>query len=227
MAVSDPQSSTTNASFTELSKVFDVIHKDLTDEQLVLFLSHVEAVAATRGIKSESSATCSCSCAHHHGEEEDEHEDALESIIKYIKSVVPPSAMAPGEKTSIPRGPGSAFVGWTEANTLHVDAFLFSDDDVDELCDKGLLYRFYCQGCGSRSQVKPLNFMSHSASRSQLSFIFSNAVMPEDKWKGKVLVDIGSRLGAALYYAYLYSDAQTVSHSISISMSYFYSRLLE
>lgn len=39
---------------------------------------------------------------------------------------------------------------------MHVDGFLFTEDDVDDLCDQGKLSRNYCVDCKSRN-VKPLS----------------------------------------------------------------------
>lgn len=40
-------------------------------------------------------------------------------------------------------------------HTLHVDAFLYDDEQVDELCERGELDRNYCLQCGSH-KTKPL-----------------------------------------------------------------------
>ncbi|KAI9498183.1 hypothetical protein BDB00DRAFT_755319 [Zychaea mexicana] len=97
------------------------------------------------------------------------------------------------------------FSDYTEQNTVHVDGFLFTEDDVDDLCDKGKLSRNYCLDCKSRN-VKPLNFISHSASVMQLQFLYQVALA--NKVKDKVIVDIGSRLGAVLYSGYLFTQAR-------------------
>lgn len=39
--------------------------------------------------------------------------------------------------------------------TLHVDAFLYDEEHIDELEDQGLLARNYCRDCGSR-KIEPL-----------------------------------------------------------------------
>ncbi|MGH0179821.1 UNVERIFIED_CONTAM: hypothetical protein FKN15_015402 [Acipenser sinensis] len=57
--------------------------------------------------------------------------------------------------------------------TIHVDAFLYDEEFVDSLC-----------------------FISHSFSTMELKFLFHH-VLPD--LTGKVLVDVGSRLGAVLY----------------------------
>lgn len=84
---------------------------------------------------------------------------------------------------------------------------------MDELCDEGKLSRNYCLDCQS-TNTKPLSkaaelcmnfhrlscavdFISHSASVLQLQFLYQ--VVLADKVKDKVIVDVGSRLGAVLY----------------------------
>lgn len=37
------------------------------------------------------------------------------------------------------------------SHTLHVDAFLYDEDMVDELCDTGELARNYCVDCSSHN----------------------------------------------------------------------------
>ncbi|XP_033892744.3 uncharacterized protein LOC117422159 isoform X2 [Acipenser ruthenus] len=66
--------------------------------------------------------------------------------------------------------------------TIHVDAFLYDEEFVDSLCEEGKMSRNYCLNCGSHN-TSPLDLT------------------------GKVLVDVGSRLGAVLYGGYLYSSA--------------------
>jgi len=39
---------------------------------------------------------------------------------------------------------------------LHMDEFLYSDEDIDELIDNNQLERYYCTDCGSRS-IQPLS----------------------------------------------------------------------
>lgn len=42
------------------------------------------------------------------------------------------------------------FKGFTEQNTVHVDGFLYSEEDVDDLCDEGKMSRNYCLDCKSK-----------------------------------------------------------------------------
>ncbi|GAB5585498.1 hypothetical protein Unana1_00398 [Umbelopsis nana] len=127
----------------------------------------------------------------------------LGKIITDLRKKVPVSAEAPSEVISIPKT--EEYEGYTEGNTVHVDGFLFTEDDVDDLCDQGKLSRNYCVDCKSRN-VKPLNFISHSASVLQLQFLYQVALA--NKTSQKTILDIGSRLGAVLYTGYLFSDAK-------------------
>ncbi|KAI8394230.1 uncharacterized protein BYT42DRAFT_609961 [Radiomyces spectabilis] len=157
---------------------------------------------------------------HHHGDdnaediEMEDHDGSFQPvndlkmvrlgrIIKELRTKLPLSAEAPEEKTMIPDS--EEFKDFTEKNTVHVDGFLFSEEDVDEICDEGKLSRNYCLDCQSRN-VAPLNFISHSASVLQLQFLYQVALA--DKTKGKVIVDVGSRLGAVLYTGYLFTAAK-------------------
>ncbi|KAF7731840.1 hypothetical protein EC973_007671 [Apophysomyces ossiformis] len=141
----------------------------------------------------------------------------LGRIIKDLRTRVSISAEAPGEKTMIPQS--KEYADYNEKNTVHVDGFLFSEEDVDELCDEGKLSRNYCLDCQSRN-VAPLNFISHSASVLQLQFLYQ--VVLAEKLNGKVLVDIGSRLGAVLYSGYLFTKAKKL---IGVEINEWFSRL--
>ena len=37
------------------------------------------------------------------------------------------------------------------STTVHVDSFLYSEEDIDRLCDEGKMSRCYCQDCGSHN----------------------------------------------------------------------------
>ncbi|OAD07622.1 hypothetical protein MUCCIDRAFT_31223 [Mucor lusitanicus CBS 277.49] len=141
----------------------------------------------------------------------------LGRMIKDLRTRVPISAEAPGEKTTIPDTP--EFKGFTEQNTVHVDGFLFSEEDVDDLVDEGKMSRNYCLDCGSR-KVAPLNFISHSASVLQLQFLYQVALA--DKVKDKVIVDVGSRLGAVLYSGHLFTRA---SKLIGVEINEWFTKL--
>lgn len=50
--------------------------------------------------------------------------------------------------------------------------------------------------------------MTHSCSRDRLEYIFTSLLPPLD---GKRILDVGSRLGAVLYGAYVFSDAAQIA----------------
>eukprot|EP01126_Amoeba_proteus_P063517 TRINITY_DN875_c0_g2_i1.p1 TRINITY_DN875_c0_g2~~TRINITY_DN875_c0_g2_i1.p1 ORF type:complete len:179 (+),score=36.48 TRINITY_DN875_c0_g2_i1:58-537(+) len=79
----------------------------------------------------------------------------IDNIRKDLRKKVPPDGLAPNEKTILPQS--FTFDGFTLTNSLHVDAFLFPDDDIiDQYCEDGLLHRDYCVKCGSR-EIEPLS----------------------------------------------------------------------
>ncbi|TSO25194.1 Bromodomain adjacent to zinc finger domain protein 1A [Bagarius yarrelli] len=87
--------------------------------------------------------------------------------------------------------------------TVHVDAFLYDEETVDSLCEDGKMSRNFCLSCGSH-RTAPMEFISHSFSISELQFLFLHA-LPD--LAGKLVVDVGSRLGVVLFGGYLYSAA--------------------
>lgn len=124
----------------------------------------------------------------------------LQNIAEDLRTYLPLEAMVSSETFAIQK---------TRQNpkpTIHVDAFLYDDESVDSLCEEGKMSRNYCLACGSQ-RTAPLEFLSHSFSIPELQFIFQH-VLPE--LTGKTLVDVGSRLGAVLYGACLYSEATRI-----------------
>ena len=96
-----------------------------------------------------------------------------------------------------------------------VDAFLYGEDDIDELCHQGILSRYYCTSCSNWKSIGLSEFISHSFSRDQLIFVFLY-VLPflvdrcntagqfdaaEILEHNGSLVDVGSRLGIVLFSA--------------------------
>ncbi|KAK0158550.1 hypothetical protein PV328_009539 [Microctonus aethiopoides] len=128
----------------------------------------------------------------------------LNSIAKEIRERVPLDAIFPSETIIIPsKGENSNCCPNT---TVHVDAFLYDDDEVDDLEKEGKLKRYYCRDCGSKN-IEPLIFISNSVSREDLYHIFNTLLPTLD---GKIVLDVGSRLGAVLYGAYVYTDAARI-----------------
>ena len=135
---------------------------------------------------------------------QDENDVILESIVDEIRALVPFEAVFPSEKMNTPSvGKNS---DCNDEVLAHVDSFLFSDDYIDELVDAGKFSRNYCNSCGSRN-TKPLTFISHSASIQSVKFIFKHA-LPD--LTGKVVIDVGSRLGPILYGAFLFSSCAKI-----------------
>ncbi|XP_029179989.2 uncharacterized protein [Acropora muricata] len=134
-------------------------------------------------------------------------EKKLKKIIKDIKKRVPLNAILMSEKIYSPEGKNS---DCDPSRTVHIDSFLYTDEDIDQLCDEGKLSRFYCKKCGSHNTA-PLTFISHSSSLLQLRFIFE-AALPElhNNFDKSCLVDVGSRLGAVLYGAYHFSRIRKI-----------------
>ncbi|KAK7142707.1 hypothetical protein R3I94_012155 [Phoxinus phoxinus] len=121
----------------------------------------------------------------------------LQSIAEDLRTCLPLEAMSPSETMAIQKTQQKPHP------TVHVDAFLYDEETVDSLCEEGKMSRNYCLNCGSH-RTAPLEFISHSFSIPELQFLFRN-VLPD--LTGKLVVDVGSRLGAVLFGGYLYSAA--------------------
>ncbi|XP_067681461.1 uncharacterized protein [Haliotis asinina] len=148
---------------------------------------------------------------------ENSNEDVmLESIQSDLRSELPVNAMSQTESIHFPQtGPNA---DCDPNTTVHVDAFLYDDDAIDDLCEEGKMSRSYCTRCGSQ-EVQPLTFITHSASATQVKYIF-NYALPD--LSGKIVLDVGSRTGAVLYGAYLYSKAK---HIVGVEIDSTFTRL--
>lgn len=135
-------------------------------------------------------------------------EKRLKNITKDIKRIIPLQGVLETEKIRHPEeGKGLAC---EPSTTVHVDSFLYSDEDIDKLCDEGRMSRNYCKQCGSHNTA-PLTFISHSSSLVQLKFIFQEALPSiATNLADKLLMDVGSRLGAVLYGAYHFSPIKKI-----------------
>ncbi|KAL5009307.1 hypothetical protein ScPMuIL_014888 [Solemya velum] len=149
-------------------------------------------------------------------QEKSTQEKILDSIRDDIRQSIPFNALGPTEKIHFAtNGPNS---DCNPRNTVHVDAFLYDDDAIDSLCEEGKLSRNHCMQCGSQD-VRPLNFITHSASITEIKFIFQY-LLPE--LGGKVVLDVGSRTGAILYGAYLFTNASQI---VGVEMDEFFCQL--
>uniref|UniRef100_A0A663MDS3 Methyltransferase type 11 domain-containing protein n=1 Tax=Athene cunicularia TaxID=194338 RepID=A0A663MDS3_ATHCN len=121
----------------------------------------------------------------------------LKNIAEDLRNRLPIEAMFNSEHQAVQK------IHQHPLPMIHVDAFLYDDDFVDSLCEEGKMSRSYCTECGSYKTAS-LEFISHSFSLMELKFLYQH-VLPD--LTGKVVVDVGSRLGAVLFAGYLYSSA--------------------
>ncbi|KAE9548209.1 hypothetical protein FO519_008578 [Halicephalobus sp. NKZ332] len=147
--------------------------------------------------------------------EEDQAERQLHLIRKEIKQMVPAEACFKSEKIIWPQNGHDS--SCQPDITVHVDDFLYDEDEVEELVTKGKLQKYYCGACGSK-EIKSLVFITHSMSSVQLRYIFTY-LLPKlgIPLEDKVLVDIGSRLGGVLYAAALFCP--NIGDAIGIEMN--------
>ncbi|XP_036307636.1 uncharacterized protein LOC118726663 isoform X1 [Pipistrellus kuhlii] len=123
----------------------------------------------------------------------DNNDSMLKSIAEDLRNLLPLETMLSSEHLALQK------IQQQPEPTVHVDAFLYDEDVIDSLCEEGKMSRNYCVVCGSY-QTAPLGqysrFISHSFSLVELKFIYHH-VLPD--LSGKLLVDVGSRLGSVLY----------------------------
>ncbi|VDN06329.1 unnamed protein product [Thelazia callipaeda] len=134
----------------------------------------------------------------------------MRQIAMDIRNELPVTAELPSEALFLQQA------GYDSDTTVHVDAFLYDDEDVDVLVDDGTLSRDYCAQCGSR-KILPLTFISHSLSIDQLRYAFTILVPLNKEMKDILVVDVGSRLGAVLYAVYSYGKG--LVNAIGIEMN--------
>jgi hypothetical protein len=167
---------------------FQLLSKNVQRDDVVPFLRWVQSMSETMIQDVESS----------------KEDIIINEVREDIKASLPLHGLVPTERVMLPQAGENA--DCNASNTVYVDAFLYDEDDIDDLCDDGKMSRNYCQQCGSQ-QVKPLTFVSHSSSVTQLKYMFQYLIPPHSL-DGKVLLDIGSRLGAVLYGAALYNGSR-------------------
>lgn len=129
----------------------------------------------------------------------------LRKIADDLRELMPLNAILPTEQITFPAVGENA--DCDPSHTLHVDAYLYDEDMVDELCDTGELARNYCVDCNSHN-TQPITYISHSASRERLAYIFRALLPPVPE--ETVLLDIGSRLGSVLFGAYVYTKIRRI-----------------
>ncbi|XP_074069471.1 uncharacterized protein LOC141506531 [Macrotis lagotis] len=139
----------------------------------------------------------------------DNNDIILKNIAEDLRNCLPLETMLPSEQVAIQK------IKQQPEPIIHIDAFLYDDDFIDSLCEKGKMSRNYCLECGSH-QTAPLGFISHSFSPLELKFIYHH-VLPD--LSGKILVDVGSRLGPVLFVGYLYSSASQL-HGVEMNQDF-------
>lgn len=78
----------------------------------------------------------------------------MKVISDYVKTIVQGNGVLPSENIIQPTKGENA--DCAPDTTVHVDAFLYSDSDIDDLVGEGKLSRNYCKACGSHN-VAPLS----------------------------------------------------------------------
>ena len=73
--------------------------------------------------------------------------------------------------------PQNSAEGLNFANTVHVDAFLYDEADVEELTGEGKIPTHFCKECNSKN-VCEIEMITHSAARDDLEYIFQ-ALLPD------------------------------------------------
>jgi len=190
----------------EAKKSFTELLSSIEDTDKEKFLSWL-----TKWSTKDGSSAC-CQPIHngdtHVSNEEKKIERKAEILLSCIKETlkekVPFNGVMNSEEVSFPVI--GSDVNLNDKNCIHVDAFLYDEEDVEMLVDSGKLHNHYCKDCLS-SNVEPMTFISHSASKDRLRYIFKKCLPP---LKDKVIVDVGSRLGVVLYAAHIYTEAKKI-----------------
>uniref|UniRef100_A0A0N5BI03 Arsenite methyltransferase n=1 Tax=Strongyloides papillosus TaxID=174720 RepID=A0A0N5BI03_STREA len=141
-------------------------------------------------------------------------EDILDSIASRLRDMVPVDATLTSENVIFQEtGPDSDCKPNT---TIHVDAFLYDDEFMEYMIEEGTIQPHYCVDCLS-SNIQRKNFISHSLSTLQQRYIF-NFLLPQfTSFENKIILDLGSRMGAVMYGANIYSGGK--SKVIGIEMN--------
>jgi len=202
---------------------FGKIISSLNHEELNEFIHYIkEAIAQQEKIDYQRNYSEDLEKELKREQEEDriaKANEQLNKIVLDLRKKLPLNAEAPDETITIPKN-SKEFEGYTKDNTVNVDSFLYDEKALDELEENENFSFNYCADCLSRN-VKPLNFISHSASIVKLNYLFNIALKDEMK-NIHNLVDVGSRLGAVLYTAYYYTPIEKI---IGVELNPTFSRL--
>lgn len=128
----------------------------------------------------------------------------LDQVAMYARSLQPNmEAICPSEQI---HAPTNCPEGLNFDNTAHVDAFLYDEVDVEEMTNDGKIPTHYCRKCGWKD-IGEVELLTHSCSRVDLEFIF-HGLLPD--LNGKVILDVGSRIGAVIFGAYVLSNSSGI-----------------
>eukprot|EP01132_Coremiostelium_polycephalum_P007841 gene7841-9655_t len=179
----------------QFKEIYDILIKNDDEDDKIKFISYACNLMNVSINELEDSNPL---------QDESKQDSILATIIQDLKDTLPNvNSEAPQESIYIPKNP--SFKGYTKDNTVNVDGFLYTDEDIDDLVDQGKLSNNYCIDCNSKN-IAPINFVSHSTTVKQIKYIFSQNVL--SNLSDKVVLDIGSRLGSVLYTGYLFSNAK-------------------
>lgn len=132
----------------------------------------------------------------------------MESICDDLQEMVPFNGVFSSENIVSPTvGPNADCKPET---TVHIDAFLYKEEELGNLENENKINLYYCKDCNSQS-IGHLSLVTHSATQAQVKFIFQY-LLPD--LTGKTLLDVGSRLGPILYGAYLLTNANILGVEI-------------
>ncbi|XP_031850207.1 uncharacterized protein LOC116435118 [Nomia melanderi] len=185
-------------------KAFTDIMRSLNETDQQIFLSFIADSWRPEEVKVRSlSQRFIDGCPNEHNTQEEQLRNIRQIVID-IRNRVPFDGILPSENIVPPTiGQNS---DCDAMSTKHFDAFLYDNNEVVELIEEGKLDSQYCAKCGS-TNVKLYNIISHSMSVSTMIYVFS-IILPS--LEGKTVLDIGSRLGAVLYGAHIFSSAQKI-----------------
>ena len=140
-----------------------------------------------------------------------EHQNRIEKrlhlaqIAEYSKTLQPNfEGVCPSETI---KAPENSEEGLNFQNTAQVDAFLYDEADVEEMTQSGRIPTHFCENCGNRQKIREIELITHSCGRDDLEFIF-DALLPD--LTGKNVLDIGSRIGAVCFGAFVYSQSSAI-----------------
>nr|CCC52442.1 conserved hypothetical protein [Trypanosoma vivax Y486] len=139
----------------------------------------------------------------------------------------PPSTTCDSRKVGVAMGSSTVTaVNSVAPPVFPVDSFLYLEEDIDELVERGCVSREYCRRCGS-TDIALCDFITHSFSHDQLLFIScyllpalgncsyrvtsDRSLCPREgkqslddaaPFSCRLVADVGSRLGAVLLSCY-------------------------